>query len=108
MNAEDALVVIGEESMPKERESAREDWRGCKRERKDHQTSSDGNKRRDEKIPRTVKFTPLVMPVNKILAQIKDEHYLKWPKPLYSLPNVWDKKKYCHFHKDHDHYTEHC
>ena len=36
MNVEDALVVIGEEIMPKERESAREDWRGCKRERKDH------------------------------------------------------------------------
>ena len=23
-------------------------------------------------------------------------------------PNVRDKKKYCHFHKDHDHYTEDC
>ena len=23
-------------------------------------------------------------------------------------PNVHDKKEYCHFHKDHDHYTEDC
>ncbi|XP_030949183.1 uncharacterized protein LOC115973078 [Quercus lobata] len=46
------------------------------------------------------------MPVDKILAQIKDKHYLKWPRQLHSLPNVRDKKKYCHFHKDHDHYIE--
>ena len=48
------------------------------------------------------------MLVDKILAQIKDEHYLKWPRPLHSSPKVRDKKKYCRFHKDHDHYTEDC
>jgi len=88
MNAEDALAAIKEESMPKERESAKEDRKGRKRERKDSQSSSDGNKRRDDKIPRTVKFTPLVMPVDEILAQIKDYHNLKWPKLLHSSPNV--------------------
>ena len=46
------------------------------------------------------------MPINKILAQIKEEHYLKWPRPLHSSPNVYNKKKYCQFHKYHDHYTE--
>ena len=46
------------------------------------------------------------MSVDKILAQIKDEHYLKWPRPLHSSPNMHDKKKYYRFHKDHDHYTE--
>jgi len=55
-----------------------------------------------------VKFTPLIMPIDKILAQIKDEHYLKWPRPLHSLPNVHDKRKYYRFHKDHGHYTEDC
>ena len=48
------------------------------------------------------------MPVDKILAKIKDEHYLKWPRPLHSSPNVCDKRKYCRFHKDHDHYIEDC
>ena len=43
---------------------------------------------------------------DKILVQIKDDHYLKWPRPLHSSPNVHDKKKYCHFHKDHGHYKE--
>ena len=48
------------------------------------------------------------MPINKILAQIKDEHYLKWLRPLHSSSNVRDKNKYCWFHKDHGHYTEDC
>ena len=48
------------------------------------------------------------MPVDKILAQIKNEHYLKWLKPLHLSPNVRDKKKYCCFHKDHSYYTEDC
>ena len=55
-----------------------------------------------------VKFTPLVMPIDKISMQIKDEHYLKWPRPLHSSPNVQDKKKYCWFHKDHGHLIEEC
>ena len=48
------------------------------------------------------------MLVDKILAHIKDEHYLKWPRPLHSSPNIQDKKKYCWFHMDHGHYTEDC
>ena len=55
-----------------------------------------------------VKFTPLVMLIDKILAQIKDEYYLKWPRLLHSSPNVRDKNKYRWFHKDHGHYTEDC
>ena len=48
------------------------------------------------------------MPVDQILAEIKDERSLKWPRPLQSPPGVRDKKKYCRFHKDHGHYTEDC
>ena len=66
----------------------------------------DGTKWRDNKNPRMVKFTPLVMPVDQILVQIKDEHYLKWPRPLHLSPNVHDKRKYCRFHEDHGHYIK--
>ena len=48
------------------------------------------------------------MPIDKILMQIKDEHYLKWPRPLHSSPHIRDKNKYCRFHKNHGHYTEDC
>ena len=68
----------------------------------------DANRRRNDKGTRIIKFTPLVVPVDKILMHIKDEHYLKWPRPLHSSPHIHDKNKYCRFHKDHDHYTEDC
>ena len=69
---------------------------------------TDANRRKEDKGTRTVKFTPLVMPIDKILMQIKDKHYLKWPRPLHSSPHIRNKNKYCRFHKDHGHYTEDC
>ena len=108
MNAEDALAVIEGVEKPKEKKKEKEDdRRGRKRDRADRQ-NVEGNRRRDEKNRRAIKFTPLVMLVNQILEQIKDEHYLKWPRPLHLSPNVRDRRKYLRFHKDHGHYTEDC
>ena len=107
MNAEDALVAIRDIENPRDKGMKEDNRRGQKRKRPDRQTNDEG-KRKDERTPRTVKFTPLIMPVDKILTQIKDEHYLKWPRPLHSSLNVRDKNKYCRFHKDHGHYTKDC
>nr|XP_023911602.1 uncharacterized protein LOC112023219 [Quercus suber] len=107
MNAEDALAAIKDIKKSNEKGRKEDDRIGRKREHSDRQNSNRG-KRKDDKAPRTIKFTPSVMFVDKILAQIKDEHYLKWPRPLHSSPNVRDKKKYCHFHKDHGRYIEDC
>ncbi|XP_030935997.1 uncharacterized protein LOC115961094 [Quercus lobata] len=108
MNANDALAAIERVEKPKEKKKEKEDdRRGRKRDWADRQ-NVEGNRRRDDKNLRAIKFTPLVMPVDQILVQIKDEHYLKWPKPLHFSPNVRDKRKYCHFHKDHGHYMKDC
>ena len=40
--------------------------------------------------------------------QIKDEPWLKWPKPLSTSSRKCDSKKYCCFHKDHGHYIDEC
>ena len=106
-NVEDAVAAIRDVEKPRDKGRKDDERRGQKRDRPDRWTS-DGNKRKDDRSPRTVKFTPLVMPIDKILMQIKDEHYLKWPRPLHSSPNVHDKNKYCQFHKDHGHYTKDC
>ena len=87
MNAEEPLAAIRDVKKPIDKGKKEDDRRGKKRKRPDCRTS-DRSKRRDEKTPRTVKFTPLAMLIDKILAQIKDEHYLKWPRPLHSSPNV--------------------
>ena len=92
MNAKVALVAIEEVEKPNERKRKGDDQKGQKKERADRQ-STDGNKRKDDKTPPMVKFTPLIMLVDKILVQIKDKHYLKWPRPLHSSPNVHDKRK---------------
>ena len=55
-----------------------------------------------------MKFTPLVMPVDQILTEIKDEPSLKWLRPLHSSPSLRNKRKYYRFHKDHGHYIEDC
>ena len=67
MNAEDALAAIEEVEKPNERKRKGDDQRGRKRERADCQSTNE-NKRKDDITPRTVKFTPLIMPVDKILA----------------------------------------
>ena len=108
MNVEDALAVIELGDAQKERRSAQDDQKGKKREKGNHSSSWDDVKRRDDKPSRTVKFTLLVMPIDKILMQIKDNHALKWAKPFHSSPNICDKKKYYLFHKDHGHYMEDC
>ena len=105
MNVEDAVAAIRDVEKPGDKGRKDDERRGQKRECPDHRIT-DVNRRKDDKGTRMVKFTPLVMPVDKILMQIKDEHYLKWPRPLHSSPNIRDKNKYCCFHKDHGHYTE--
>ncbi|XP_023876981.1 uncharacterized protein LOC111989431 [Quercus suber] len=108
MNAKEALAAIEGVEKPKEKKKEKEDKRrGQKRDRPD-QRGGEGSRRRDEKNPRQTKFTPLVMPVDQILTEIKDNQNLKWPRPLHSSPNVHNKRKYCRFHKDHGHYTEDC
>ena len=85
MNAEDAVVAIRDVKKPGDKGRKDDKCRGQKRERPDRRTT-DGSRRKDDKSTRMVKFTPLVMPVDKILMQIKDEHYLKWLRPLHSSP----------------------
>lgn len=51
-------------------------------------------------------FTPLVMPIEQVLMQIKDESSLQWPRPIYAPTEIRDKNKYCRFHQDHGHRTD--
>ena len=67
MNTKDTLVAIKEVEKPNERERKGDDRRRRKREWADHQ-NTDKNKRKDDKTPQMVRFTPLIMPIDKILA----------------------------------------
>ena len=89
MNAEDAVAAIRDVEKSGDKGRKDNECSGQKRERLDRWTS-DRNRSKDDKSPQTVIFSPLVMPVNKILMQIKDKNYLKWPRPLHLSPNVRD------------------
>ena len=108
MNAEDALVAIEGIDKPKKKKEEKEDDRRGEKKDRANQQNVEGSKQRDDKNARPMKFTPLVMLVDQILTEIKDEQYLKWPRPLHSSPNVYDKRKYYRFHEDHGHYTKDC
>ena len=81
MNAEDALTMIGMGDMWKERRYVQEDSKGKTRERRDYSSNHDNAKSKNDKTRRMVNFIPLVMPIDKILMQIKDDRPLKWSKP---------------------------
>ena len=40
--------------------------------------------------------------------QIKDDPSLMWPERMKGDPNKHNRKKYCRFHRDHEHDIDEC
>ena len=57
---------------------------------------------------RSQQYTPLNMPLEQVLMQIKDEPSLKWPEKMKGDPNKHNRNKYCRFHRDRGHNTDEC
>ena len=106
MNGEDALMAKG--LMGKQKKEEISESHGKKKDRKDSYLEAKSSKSSPNAPKKKMNFTPLVMPTDKILMQIKDELGLKWPKPLSTSSRKCDPKKYYHFHKDYGHYTDEC
>ena len=106
MNGEDALTAKGLIGKRKKEETG--ESHGRKKDRKESYSEIKAGKSSPDAPKKKMNFTPLVMLVDKILIQIKDELGLKWPKPLSTSSRKHDLKKYCRFHKHHGHYTDEC
>ena len=106
MNGEDAFIAKGLTGKRKKEETS--DSQGKKKDSKDHSLETKASKSSPKVPKKRLNFTPLVMPTDKILMQIKDEPSLKWPKPLSTSSRKRDSKKYCCFHKDQHNYTDEC
>ena len=61
-----------------------------------------------DKKPKFTNFTPLIMPIEWVLMQIKDDPSLQWLKPISTHVERRDKNKYCRFQQDHRHRTDEC
>ena len=70
MNAEDAVAAIRDDEKPGDKGRKDNERREQKRECPDRRTT-DTNRRKDDKNTRMVKFTPLVMLVDKILSRLR-------------------------------------
>ena len=64
INAEEALAAIDGVDKTKEKKKEREDDRRRQKRDQTDRRNDKGNKRREDKNPHPMKFTPLVMPVN--------------------------------------------
>ncbi|XP_050259075.1 uncharacterized protein LOC126704085 [Quercus robur] len=101
----DALLAW--EKKPKKRER-QEDTRQDQG-RKKARTGDRRDKRHSKPLGgRFTSFTPLTVPIDQVLMQIKDEGALKFPRKLKGDPNKRSRDKYCRFHRDHDHYIADC
>ena len=58
--------------------------------------------------PKFTNFTPLIMPIEQVLMQIRDDLSLQWSKPISTPAKRRDKNKYCRFHQDHGYRTDEC
>ena len=75
-------------------------------ERKNPRTGDRRDERRAKPSGgRFTSFTPLIVPIDQVLMQVKDEKVLTYPGKLKGDPNRRSRDKYCCFHCDHGHDT---
>ena len=109
MNAEDAIIA-----KKRKRSERVEANPNCHSEQgsRPKKGRTEERKDRDNKKPsssaRNQQYTPLNMPLEQVLMQIKDNPSLKWLEKMKGNPNKRNRNKYCRFHKDHGHDTDEC
>ncbi|MQM05904.1 hypothetical protein Taro_038723, partial [Colocasia esculenta] len=88
-------------------------------EQSDKKQPSDNSSDRDRKKGRRngdsprrprpfTNYTPLTVALEQILAEIRNEAFVRWPQRMRSDPRKRDQNKYCRFHRDHGHDTSEC
>ena len=76
--------------------------KGCAEEKKDQDNKKASPSARNQQ------YTPLNVPLEQALMQIKDNPSLKWPEKMKGDPNKRNRNKYCRFYRDHGHDTDKC
>lgn len=67
------------------------------------------DRRGKNRTRKTETFTPLNVPKEDLVSVLKEKYGVPDPEPMHPRSqNFWDKTKYCLFHRDHGHLTEHC
>ncbi|XP_065618257.1 uncharacterized protein LOC136062732 [Quercus suber] len=108
MNAEDAIIAKKRKRVEKvEANTSRQSEQGPRPKKGRTEDKRDREKKAGPSM-RNQQYTPLNVPLEQVLMQIKDEPSLKWPEKMKGDPNKCNRNKYCRFHRDHGHDTDEC
>ena len=107
INVEDAMLTKEMKGKRKRDEGTNSNRDKKKETRSGRQTIGKKKELLDRKSKFT-NFTPLIMPIEQVLMQIRDDPSLQWPKPISTPVERKDKSKYYRFHQDHGHRTNEC
>ena len=109
MNAEDAIIAKKRKRSKRldanpnrHSEQGPRPKKGRMVERKDRDSKKLGSSAQNQQ------YSPLNVPLEQVLMQIKDDPSLKWPEKMKGDPNKRNRNKYCRFHRDHGHDTDEC
>ena len=109
MNTEDAIITKKRkrsermEANPScHSEQGSRPKKGWTEERKDR------DNKKTSSLARNQQYTPLNVPLEQVLMQIKDDPSLKWSEKMKGAPNKCNMNKYFRFHRDHGHDIDEC
>ena len=97
MNAEDA-VLAKEMKGKRKRDEGTSSNRNKKKETRSVGQTVGKKKELPDRRQKFTNSTPLIMPIEQVLMQIRDNPSLQWPKPISAPAERRDKIKYCRFH----------
>ncbi|XP_023893515.1 uncharacterized protein LOC112005492 [Quercus suber] len=109
MNAEDIIIAKKRKRVERmETNPARHSEQGPHPRKGRIEEKKDRDNKRPGSLARNQQYTPLNVPLEQVLMQIKDDPSLKRPKKMKGDPNKRNRNKYCRFHRDHRHDTDEC
>ena len=109
MNAQDAIIAKKRKRSERiEGNPSRHSEQGPRPKKGRTEERKGRDNKKFDPSARIQQYTPLNVPLEQVLMQIKDDPSLKWLEKMKGDPNKRNRSKYCCFYRDHGHVTDEC